>query len=548
LQPMSEVGPVGLEEVYGVLSDRLGTLRRDPARRRYGRVFVGSIEEARGRVFDAVFLPGLAEGVFPKRAFEDPLLLDVRREQVSDDLSRRHDRDIQERLLLRIAAAAATKTLTVSYPRVNVEQARPRVPSFYALEVLRAAEGRLPNLREFERRAASACPTRLDWPAPVDPTQAIDNAEYDLAWLRAADNSKGSGRYLIDESAMLAASLRTRWKRWDRKWRDSDGMVEADAPTLAALARHRLRARSYSASTLQQFAACPYKFLLYGLLGVRPREESVALEQMDPLTRGALFHSAQFEFLGTLKQQRLLPIPQGQIEDVLAIADEVLNRVAREAAEKLAPAILRVWENEIEDIRTDLRGWVYRLAAQREWMPARFEFAFGLKEHTDHRDPSSTSDEALILDGVRVRGSIDLVERHMERDALRITDHKTGKRPERQPTFVGGGAVLQPVLYALAAEQLLNATVESSRLSYCTQRGDYSEYHVAINEQARLRIGQVVATIDEAVESGFLPAAPAKGACALCDYVAVCGPYEEQRVGRKPKDRLEALTTLRGLP
>ena len=56
---------------------------------------------------------------------------------------------MKERLLLRIAAAAATKTLTVSYPRVNVEQARPRVPSFYALEVLRAkaalerdAEGR----------------------------------------------------------------------------------------------------------------------------------------------------------------------------------------------------------------------------------------------------------------------------------------------------------------------------------------------------------------------------------------------------------------------
>jgi CRISPR/Cas system-associated exonuclease Cas4 (RecB family) len=549
LKPMSEVGPVELDEVYAVLAERLGTLRREPPRRRYGRVFVGSIEEARGRVFDVVFLPGLAEGVFPKRVFEDPLLLDERREQVSADLARRHDRDVKERLLLRIAAAAATKTLTVSYPRVNVEQARPRVPSFYALEVLRAAEGRLPNLREFEKRAASGSPTRLDWPAPKEAAEAIDDAEYDLAWLRASKNIKGSGRYLMEVSPTLAESLRTRWKRWDRrKWRDADGIIDADAPTLAALEGHRLRARSYSPSSLQQFATCPYKFLLYGILQIRKREESVALEQMDPLTRGALFHAVQFEFLGTLKEKGLLPFAADRLGTVLEIADQVLDRVAAEQAENLAPAIPRVWDNEIEDIRTDLRGWAQQTAAQQDWIPERFEFAFGLKEHTEHRDPSSTSNEAVILDGVRVRGSIDLIERHASRDALRITDHKTGKRPENAPVYVGGGAVLQPTVYALAAEELLHATVESSRLFYCTQRGDYSECHVPITPEARQRIGQVVEAIDGAIVTGFLPAAPVAGACALCDYQSICGPYEEQRTHRKPKDRLEGLNALRSLP
>jgi CRISPR/Cas system-associated exonuclease Cas4 (RecB family) len=476
------------------------------------------------------------------------LLLDVYREQVSRDLAQRHDRDTRERDLLRIAAAAAAKTLTVSYPRVNVDQARPRVPSFYALEVLRAAEGRLPDLREFEKRAAAACAARLDWPAPANPSQAIDNAEYDLAWLRAANNASGSGRYLIEQSAALAASLRTRWKRWERKWADSDGIVGPDAATTAALARHRLRARSYSPSSLQQFAACPYKFLLYAVLGVRPREESVALEQMDPLTRGALFHSAQFEFLGEVKRRKLLPVPEGRLDDLLEISDAVLDRVAAEQAEKLAPAIPRVWENEIEDIRTDLRGWVRHLAAERDWIPDRFEYAFGLKDHTDHRDPTSTTQEAVILDGIRVRGSIDLVERRSNGDALRITDHKTGKRPENPPVYVGGGAYLQPVLYALAAEQLLKENVESSRLFFCTQRGDYADYRVPVNAEARLRISQVMSAIDQAVENGFLPAAPAKGACAICDYAPICGPYEEQRTARKPKDRLEPLTTIRGLP
>ena len=439
--------------------------------------------------------------------------------------------------------------MIVSYPRVNVEQSRPRVPSFYALEVLRAAEGRLPNLREFEKRAAAGSPTRLDWPAPREAVQAIDDAEYDLAWLKASGNAKGSGRYLIEASQTLADSLRMRWKRWDRrKWWDGDGIVDPDAATLAGLNAHRLRTRSYSPSSLQQFASCPYKFLLYAICQLRPREESVALEQMDPLTRGALFHQVQFEFLATLREQGLLPFPADRMDTVLATADAVLNRVAAEQAENLAPAIPRVWENEIEDIRTDLRGWVQQAAGQHEWVPARFEFAFGLKEHTDHRDPSSTSAEAVILDGVRVRGSIDLIERHAQRDVLRITDHKTGKAPEDDLVHVGGGKVLQPVVYALAAEQLLNAKVESSRLFYCTQRGDYSEFHVTINDDARRRAAQVFTIIDDAVAGGFLPAAPLAGACAYCDYQPVCGPYEEQRAQRKPKNRLDELNVLRSLP
>jgi hypothetical protein len=59
LRPMAEVGPVALDEVYSVLSDRLRFLRTEPPPRRYGRVWIGSIEEARGRSFDVVFPPEL---------------------------------------------------------------------------------------------------------------------------------------------------------------------------------------------------------------------------------------------------------------------------------------------------------------------------------------------------------------------------------------------------------------------------------------------------------------------------------------------------------
>jgi ATP-dependent helicase/nuclease subunit B len=551
LDPMSEVGPASLDEVYDVLSERLGFLRSEPPQRRYGRVFVGSIDEARGRAFDVAFLPGLAEGLFPKRSIEDPLLLDEQRTGLG--LETQDQRVARERMLLRSAAAAATASFIVSYPRMDVAQARARVPSFYALEVVRAAEGRLPSLREFEKRAARSAPARLDWPAPANPREAIDDAEYDLASLNAALKLRGaaatgSARYLMQSNEALSRSLRTRGRRWRNFWSSADGLVDPDAATLQALQTQRLAERSYSPSALQQFAACPYRFLLHSVFQLRPREQPARLEQMDPLTRGALFHSAQFELFRELTRADLLPVTQVRLPGILDLADQVLDRVAARYEDQLAPAIPRVWKSEIENLRTDLRGWLQHVAAtESDWLPAHFEFGFGLTPDPD-RDPASTTDEALILNDVRLRGSIDLIERHATRNALRITDHKTGKAPQNRPQYVGGGAMLQPLLYALAAEKLLGEAVESGRLFYCTQRGDFSAFDIPLQDEGRGRLRRILQTIDQSIAEGFLPAAPQAGACAMCDYTAVCGPYEETRVKRKQSDRLDALVEIRHSP
>ncbi|HYL34522.1 MAG TPA: PD-(D/E)XK nuclease family protein [Bryobacteraceae bacterium] len=553
LQPMSEVGPVSLDEVYDVLSEKLGLLRAEPPKRRYGHVFVGSIEETRGRNFDVVLVPGLAEGLFPRRALEDPLLVDAHRAQLAARLDTQSDRVARERMLLRSAAASAAKRFVVSYPRMDVAQARPRVPSFYALEVLRAAEGRLPSLREFEKRAAKSAPSRLDWPAPSDPKVAIDAAEYDLASLQASlklprDQAKGSARYLMETNQNLARSLRSRGRRWRNRWSEADGVVDPDSATLAVLHAYGFASHSYSPSSLQLFAACPYRFLLHAMFQFRPREASVPLEQMDPLTRGALFHSVQFELFRELSRKKKLPVTPERVAGALDLADQVLDRVSAKFEDKLAPAIPRVWKSEVEDLRTDLRGWIKQVAAaQSGWVPAHFEFAFGLAPD-DERDPASTKEEAIILNGIRLRGSIDLVEKHAGRNTLRVVDHKTGKAPENRPQYVGGGAILQPLLYALAAEGLLKQPVESGNLFFCTQRGDFSEIGIPLTQESRDRLARVLETIGRSIEEGFLPAAPQHGACAWCDYRPVCGPYEELRSKRKQADRLEPLIEIRNLP
>ena len=65
LSPMAAVGPVTLNDVLNVISDLLLQVGVPPPAQRYGGVFVGPVEAARGMSFDAVFVPGLAERLFP---------------------------------------------------------------------------------------------------------------------------------------------------------------------------------------------------------------------------------------------------------------------------------------------------------------------------------------------------------------------------------------------------------------------------------------------------------------------------------------------------
>lgn len=556
LRPMADVGPVELEQVRSVLTERLSFLRREPPERRYGRVLIATLSEAAGRSFHTVFLPGLAEGMFPKKAVEDPLLLDQARRELARDLTVQDDRVRDERLLLRIAAGCAESRLVVSYPRIDTRQGRARVPSFYALDVLRAAEGELPDLAALEKRAARASTARLGWPAPERIEEAVDDTEYDLALLgpllhgppKSLEETRGRGRFLLHANPRLARSLRARWTRWRKAWSRADGLLDASPEAKAALERHLPGRRSYSPTALQTYAGCPYRFLLYAVHRLRPREELASLEQLDPLTRGSLFHETQFQLFGELQAAALLPMRQEELPRLLDIADAVLDRMAEAYRERLAPAIPRVWRDEIEAIRTDLRGWILKVVEDGgEWRPLHFEFAFGLRRGPE-RDPASVEEEAVLANGLRLRGAIDLVEIDGSGTRLRVTDHKTGRAPAARQITVGGGQVLQPLLYALAAERLLvkpGQRVESGRLFYCTRRGHYQALEVELTDATRREMDDVLATIDRGIRQAFLPAAPAPGQCRFCDYRLVCGPLEELRVGRKPRQPLEELRTLR---
>ena len=312
------------------------------------------------------------------------------------------------------------------------------------------------------------------------------------------------------------------------------------------LASQRLGARPYSLSALQKFATCPYQFLLSAIYRLQPNDEPEPLQRLDPLTRGALFHEVQAEFFRSMQAHGRLPLEAAGVPEAIRRVNRTLADVAAAYRERLAPAIERVWRDEIDGIARDLRVWIRKLPDAMPWVPEYFEYSFGLAD--EGRDPRSQKDPVRIDNRFVLRGSVDVIEARQGSAELRITDHKTGRNRTTPRTVIGGGGTLQPVIYGLAVEEILKQPVREGRLFYATTAGGFAEHPVPLSEANRRAGLEALEIIDRAIELGFLPAAPAERACAWCDFRSICGPDEARHVKRKAAEPMADLEALREMP
>src|SRR5262249_61534659 len=106
-------------------------------------------------------------------------------------------------------------------------------------------------------------------------------------------------------------SLRTRWARWRGRFTSADGIVRVSDGTRETLAAARLGARAYSASALQKFAACPYQFFLSAICRLEPRPDVAPVVELDPATRGHLFHRVPADVMRPLPEDKRPPAHPG---------------------------------------------------------------------------------------------------------------------------------------------------------------------------------------------------------------------------------------------
>ena len=150
-------------------------------------------------------------------------------------------------------------------------------------------------------------------------------------------------------------------------------------------------------------------------------------------------HDVQAQFLRDRRDQGQLPLDVQDERWLREELDQVMDRVAHEAHDLLAPAIERVWRDDVATIRRDVHGWLSLMIAEaKTWRPAYFEWGFGRVPGS--RDQGSRPDAVALPEGYVLRGAIDLIELHTVTGEARVTDYKTGKAPARTGvTVIGGG-------------------------------------------------------------------------------------------------------------
>ena len=345
-----------LAEVRDVLADRLAALEVEPPAHRYGRVFVCSPDQARGRAFRIVFVPGLAERLFPQKLREDPLLLDDLRREIGGELTFRR--------IAPTSNVCCCGSRWAQQPSACMSRSRASKPPKRArgAVVLRARSHARRHRRIPDHQIAR---TRSGGRSQREPRMAGAaqgrrcHRRFRARSVGAAradaqqEDVKGHAHYMLRLNDCLRRSATERWARARPAWSQYDGLVrvtDATRPFLQIAAARRAALFGLGTAELRLLSL---SISAVGALPARAARRTRAAAAHGSADERELVSRGAGRVLSRL-QQRQMPIATTAWIAVLEVLDATLTRIAAKYAERLAPAVDRVWQDEIASIRTDL--------------------------------------------------------------------------------------------------------------------------------------------------------------------------------------------------
>ena len=554
LNELDLIGPCPSREVFADLARRALDDASIPAGRfEKDGVFVGDVAAARGLRFRVVVLAEVAEGIFPARILQDPVLLDEERRALMDampELPRlplKETRLEEERLVFRLAAGAAGEKLVVSWSRLGSDGRREIFPSVFARRAAGALAAALAP-RDWREDPARVVTVPLAPAGGIDPALAVDFGELLAA---AAANLAGcepavAGDVLGELLPRISRSLACESSRWSEGFFSAfDGWMAEDG---ASLAFERLGRGAVSPTRLEDYAACPRRTFFRRVLGIVPLDEIEVGPGIDAADRGILVHRILALFVQELTDGSGSGAVPG-IEDTAGLR-AALARIARAELDKAGrtegAAYPLIWEVERERILEDLNIWLdfeierWRADGSR---PAAVEWGFG---GDPLRGPLSPAPPLVLgLPGggeLTITGRIDRIDRLVGGESIRVLDYKTGQPIKGLKDRIVQGRTLQLPLYSLAAARPgdgIGARTAVGFAEYLHLGPTIVRVMLTGADLDRLRepMMSAIETLLRAARSGDFTADPRDGRlCDSCDYRAACGEDRDALFGRKRHD------------
>jgi ATP-dependent helicase/nuclease subunit B len=450
----------------------------------------------------ALFVVGLDDAQHPGSGMQDPIVLDAERAALNASIAPRALDllgDAPQRATERLQALfarGATARWTLSWPQLDLQERRGGFPSRDVLAVFRAMHGAEATFESLINAATPAGFLEADAPLSL--------AEWGLAerFLRGARLERPAQ----ERAAARASDALTEY----------DGRIAVERDAIDPRRTNRV----YSASQLEKMARCPFGWFVERVLRVEPVEEleRVQDEWLNAMQFGTLVHEVLEETMGEIAASKRAVSVAGDLPRMLEIARSRLAHWRAEVPPGTETAFTRQERELLETCEIFLRT-EERVGGTLE--PMMFEAEFG-----------ADGDFAIELGqgrSVKLRGSIDRVDRDRKTGNWEVWDYKTGSLYGfREKWELLRGTKLQHVIYTRALEHLLreqglSGKVQCAGYYFPTPKG-------AGAREARTcapgKLEEALNALFDVVGSGFFPQ-PDEGRCAFCPYETICGDKNE---------------------
>lgn len=520
-----------LGEALRFVRERVLTLQVAPERPRPGHLFVSRLTHCGLPGRPHLYLVGLEEGrVFPT-ATEDPVLLDAEREDISPDLPCSRDRvdEAVYAVLSHLATSDATH-VTASYSCRDTREFRETYASWLVLQLFRLQTGKPPATYQ-EMKDALGTPVSI----VPEPREAAPTAS--AWWLRSLVGTGAEGvRRASDAFPALAHGRHAMGQRATESFTEYDGHVPDAGPLLDPCAD----GVAYSVTTLQEAAACPFRFFLRRGLGLQPVDERERDRDvwLDPLTRGSELHDLYARLLRRARDEKRRVV-EGDRAWFLAEARARLEALRR----AMPPATPEIFERESKAFLSDLDLFIDHEISQTEATAVAFEVSFGRPLADDDGEPLAQAEPVEVDLGqglvFRIAGRIDRIDQ-VGAAEFEVVDYKTGGYYELEWRGIfAGGRRLQHALYGLAAAALLRKThsrpkVVAGVYDFSTRKG--RRERVRIPAPSLGAVAQVLADLRALIVDGHFTHTLTKRDCTFCDFGTACDSSLEQRMEQKAAD------------
>ncbi len=499
-----------LSDLAASMVDLISRHKVEAAVARPGQIYIVPLERAGYSGREEVAILGLSESTFPGAAIEDPILLDEERTRISGRLVLQRVKASEPSFHLIRAMGMSSGRVTLTANRHDITEGRGTYPAAM-FELIK------------EQLGVTDAPVYRVIP---DAGMALTGDEVTMAMRTTGSISEP----ILNERPWLARGLEAVRNRAAASLGQHDGWLGRETPELRPTS-----AKAISPSRLEELAACPHKYFLRNVLGVRPPDvvEETPGRWLTPLEFGSLLHEVLRSFMERVSSR-------GEALDVDRHTEE-MSEVLSEALSRCRERLPVKYETGYQmDVRRLERATQIFLAeeARRMVTPVGFEVSFGLGKSGELDVP----DPVCIVLGentqLLLRGSIDRVDR--TDDGYEVWDYKSGSTYDYDETdLLAGGRRLQWALYAYVLDELLaRAGIHgvTRRSGYFFPSDREHGFRLADQPPTRAALGSKLAPLFDLVEQGAFLHVQKHKACTFCDYNSICA-----RERREKKDLEETI-------